>query len=115
MCADEREAFREPGPRRRVSRIEADGLPEGPNGPAVILFGVPKMLAQQVAPIGFEAAGLRSGVDGPHSRGEPGLHRLDHAGGDLVLNGEDILQLPVEALGPELVARGHLAQLRGHP
>ena len=109
----ERQALREPGPRRRMSRIEADGLLEGPNGPAVVLLGVPTMLAQQVAAIGFQVSGLRSGVDGSRSRSEPGLHGLDDAGGDLVLHGEYVLQLPVEALGPDLVARGDLAQLGG--
>ena len=109
----EREAFREPGPRGRMSRIEVDGFLEGANGPAMVLLGVPKMLSQQVAPIGFEVTGLRSGREGPRTRSEPGLDGLNDTSGDLVLHGEDVLQLPVEALGPELVAACHVCQLGG--
>jgi hypothetical protein len=61
--------------------------------------------------VGLEVTGLRSGVNGPRSRSEPGLHGLDDARGDLVQDGEDVDDLPVEALRPELVAARDIGEL----
>jgi hypothetical protein len=39
--------------------------------------------------------------------------RPDHAGDDLVLKLEELIQGPVEPVGPKLIAGGGLDQLRG--
>jgi len=47
----------------------------------------------------------------PLARAERDLQRLHHALGDLVLHGEDVAQLAVEALGPEHEALGDVGEL----
>ena len=46
---------------------------------------------------------------------ELGPDAADDAGRDLVLDGEDVVERPVVALGPEVGAGGGIDQLRGHP
>ena len=91
--------------------IEADGFLEGGHGPAEVLHP-PKVPALQVAAVGLEVVGLRSSVHGVRAGPEPGLHRVDDARGDLVLDGEDVDGLPVEPLRPELVAARDVGELR---
>ncbi len=95
-----------------MRRIEADGLLEGLQGLGVMLLP-PQVAALEVAAVGLEVVGPRSSLNGSNSRSEPGLDCVDNARGDLVLNGEDVGRLPVEALGPELVAARDVGQLRG--
>src|SRR5664280_3143594 len=71
------------------------------------------MPAHQVVPVRLDVRDLRPRADGPLSRREPGLHRRDDPGGDLVLNREDVFGVPVEALRPELEAARDVGQLRG--
>ena len=52
-------AFGEAHPRRRVRRVEADGLLERPHRAVVVLLRVPKVTALQVAAVGLEVGGLR--------------------------------------------------------
>ena len=104
--------LREAGPRRRMRRIEADGLLEGAKGPGEVLLrregaGPSDSCGR---PRGSRAA---AGREPRAPRGEPGLDGLDDARGDLVLDGEDVRGLPVEALRPELVAARDVGQLRG--
>ena len=73
--------------------IEADGLLEGAQGAAVVLLPA-KVPALEVAAVGLEVASLRPGRNRVRSRSEPGLHRVDDAGGDLVLDGEDVARPP---------------------
>ena len=99
------------GPRGGVGRIEADGLLERAERPGVVLDRVPQVAASQVAAVGLEVARRRPGRHGVRARGQPGLHRLDHPRGDLVLHGEDVRVLAVEPLGPQVETGGHVGEL----
>ncbi len=55
-------------------------------------------------------------LDGPlFLLGEHHPKRLHDVLRDLVLHREDVLQVPVVTLGPEMISVGHVDQLRGDP
>src|SRR5262249_18997978 len=103
-------------PRGCVSGIEADGFLEGTKGAAEVL-DTPEVPAFQIAAISVQVHGSRPGVNRSSRRGEPRLHRLDDARGNLVLNRENIDRLSVEPLRPELVSACDIGELGGdtHP
>src|SRR5207247_2913343 len=83
--------------------VVPDRLPEGSDGPPHGVFGP---LAQGMEPPQISVVGPRAPGSGPSDRRAHELARqLAHDGcRDLVLDGEDVGQLAVEALRPELVA-----------
>ncbi len=110
-------AHGKPGQRRRVVRLERKRAFEMG---ARRHFPVPRVLVQAVPPaqqtvvdshvlgllgFGMAAAGV---LDAPGHGGRDPV-------GDLVLHREDIVQVAVVALGPQLAAARHLRQLRRHP
>ena len=99
--------------RERVCRIESDGFLEQshrflqvfrrPFGPEVTAFQV------QV---------VRLGAPGRHRNQrrlleEPGSQRVGDGGRKLVLDGKDVLQLPIVRLRPQVISVGCVDQLRG--
>ena len=106
--------LRQTRPRRRMRRIEADGLLEGAKRPGVVLLRISEVPRLQIAAISLEVMRLRPDTNGPFSRGETGLHGLDDSGGDLVLHSEHVRRVAIEALRPELIAAHDIGELRGH-
>ena len=68
----------------------------------MVVLRVSEMAAPEVMPVRFEVRDLRPRADGASATTEALTHRGDDAGGDLILDGEDVLGVAVEAIRPEL-------------
>jgi len=109
-----RDHARQPGMRGSEVRIQPDRLAEHLGGRALLcIFLLARQLpAAQVEVVGREvrgAAPLQALVVGAEQRDAQCLHR---AACNLLLNRENVLQLPVERLGPQMGAVGRAHQLR---
>ena len=101
-----------------ISRIDLDGLGKQFPGGAQIFLGGPAD--------GELRPGLQIDVVGLRIRGRPRRDRLqflrqqlqsergDDVLRDIVLEGKDIREVPIEALGPEMAAGRPVGQLRGY-
>jgi hypothetical protein len=103
----------QPGPRRRVARIDRQDLAQERVGLFVRLCGaLPCELASlqvQRVGLGVGRAHLRCRVEQRH------LKLLHHVGSDLVLDREDVVELAVVGLRPNVIASSGLDQLRRDP
>ena len=73
---------------------------------------------QEVAPLQVQVIRLLGRLPPPEEHPglagqEPDLQLLDHAEGDLILDGEDVVGASVEALRPQVVPVGHVDELDG--
>jgi len=79
---------------------------------AVVVFSPAEGTASQVVAVGLKVVRLRSARHDPLAGRQPRLHGLDNARGDLVLDGEDVGRLAIEAIRPELIAARRVGELR---
>ena len=93
--------------------VEADRLLERLHRAVVVVLRMPQVAACQVGAVRLEVGGVRSRVNDPVTRRELGLHRLDDACRDLVLHGEDVGGVAIEALRSHAKAGRHVGQLHG--
>src|SRR5215471_12663881 len=100
-----------------VSRCDGDRLPA-----QHLCFGIccrrPSADGRQSsdhALLGIKAFGWLSPAAGVFCRVQLGLDRRHDPFGDLVLHGEDVAEIAVVALGPNVIAGFRLDQLRGDP
>ena len=114
--AEQTVRVREAGPRRSVARVELRRL-EHEGNPLLDrrAAAIQQYSRLEIRLVRFDALG-RSLVE----RQRPillqrRLEALGDRGRDLVLHGEDVLDLTVVAFRPEVIARRHVDQLRGDP
>ena len=101
-----------------VARIGLDGFGEQPSRRPQILPGAPAH-RQPRAGLEIELVGLRIGGRARPDRlqflgQQLQLERGDDVSRDIVLEGEDIGEDPIESLGPEMAARRGIDQLGGY-
>ncbi len=110
-------AIGDAGEGERVVLVDVDGSFEHATrildpGPAPLVKELPPA---QVVLVGLDVFGRRL-LDGPlFALAEHDSQRFDDVAGDLVLDLENVLELAVVALRPEVVAVGHANQLGGDP
>ncbi len=116
VVAEEEQRVREAGPGQGVRRIAverllevADALLQVPRRPLV-----PEVAALEIEVVGLEVlrADAGPGLD-PARLPQGDLELAGDGGGDLVLDGEDVARVAVEALRPELISGPGVGQLRG--
>ena len=98
-----------------IRRVRLDGTLEHAAGEldAAAAELVEVLAAAQVVVVGLDIGLLRLADGALLLVSQHATQRLDDVARDLVLDGEHVLQLPVVALGPELVAVGDIHQLGG--
>ncbi len=115
--AQQRVAVGHAGPGPGVVGGVVQGLTVQVQGALESLLGA---LVGEVPAFQVQVVGLRMLPAFVRSRGSQVLHqgqleRFDDVPGDLLLDGEDVDELPVEAFRPQVVAALHVDELAGHP
>ncbi len=102
---------------RSEAGVEFDGASQQLLGFAVARSRVapPQFASAQEAVIGFQIVGVLGGDPLPVAGVEIERQRGDDLARHVVLDREDVGELPVEAFGPEMSAGRRIDQLRGDP
>jgi hypothetical protein len=97
-------------------RVELDGLLEHLQA-VVVIFAASVIAAAQIKIVGLRIFSGLAGDGFFFLRGQRDAQSLGDAACDFFLDGENVLELAVVALGPHRMARGRFNQLRGdaHP
>lgn len=103
--------------RHRVLGVAGQRLIEVLQSAAEILLGppVPEVPSLEIEGIGLEIVGRRLYQDGLLLPEQPHPEGSGDGTGDLVLNGEHVLRIPVVGVGPEEIPVGHVDQLGREP
>ena len=94
----------QPGICHAVAWVPLDGIFEALDALLELVFGplVPVITTFEIGRVGVEIARVRR--DERDSRRQLALECLDDRRGDLVLHGEHVLHVAIEAFGPEMIA-----------
>ena len=100
-----------------ILRVERDGAPEMLPSLRHALYGqlTPSLVSQQNQIIGGNAGGPLASGDLSAGVLQPARKGRDDRPDDLVLQGEDVFEFTVVALGPETVTARGIEKLDGHP
>ena len=117
----ERQGLGQAGVRGSERRVQLDCLFQEANGFADgltvelhQLISAPKEEVVCVEVVGSRQNGRVRFGDRGALRLEPGKQARDHGRDDLVLDGEDVVHLPLEAVGPDVIALAGVDELGGY-